>query len=683
MPTVTPQTLNDIILATGKEGQLRAYLAADYPQKKTSYKIDGADVLEVIRVPLYDFVLLRTKNGVYARDYQNEPLPGEALWEDYFLEPFTSSLYRRDTRGSWYDLEGARLPVPVFLKEDVLISLEGKVSRQSWAFGGQQVMVSPHVRLIQVGKLLYDVHLQPVHYFGEKLTGLGRKHVSFGQQDQWQEVCRGKTARAFINEFTGQPLLINDEEIVAHLQHLTRGNHHFEVFASPTRTYVLEGSSTGEIRYDGHSLAVDLTTYLELNGQEVVLVNNGQESFYFDLTTRAPFRLAATGAELISTISHQPVKLPGLALYDITTPHQSFVYDVSHRKPFSLQGEEAPPTSIREVPGFEAYFFVAILDGEEKLCTKHDLRVVRLGEQRVEVAAIHSPEPAKLISARGVRGEKLVLDLRRGIEELSLAKVEGQQIEAVTGPTHRVGDLMLQPVSLASLGGAVPRLVDLEHPELTLFTLPEDLTEYPDQPQPSCFAGNPVTYINFDQPVVVQETSFFRALFLTYQGEEVQVLLRAGNARPVHLDGVGHRNELVVGFQQATINRPYHLGTHVMVAAETLTEALKPGELLFSIHKYQSWLPFFDTYLPVFRRAIPLEGKEYWPCYLFESLEFEGFGEYIAVEREEPYRLLATRKKGKVVPMVVTTKSRALLDPEEVKGLIDLFIDRGMLVEVG
>jgi len=120
-----------------------------------------------------------------------------------------------------------------------------------------------------------------------------------------------------------------------------------------------------------------------------------------------------------------------------------------------------------------------------------------------------------------------------------------------------------------------------------------------------------------------------------------------------------------------------------MVGAVTLNEDLKEGELLFSIHKNKSWLPFYDSFLPVFRRVVQLEGTDYWPCNLFEALEHTTTGEYIAVEKKEPYRLLAQRKKGKVVPKVVTTRSRALLDPAEVSSLVDLFVDRGMLVEVG
>lgn len=682
MTIAVPQRFNDIILDVNASGILLAYEAKGFPDRKVVFRIDGQPVTKAVIFPDHDFILLSTVAGNYLRDRFNQPLPEEEHWTDYYFEPLTRSLYRKDERNNWYDLEGFRLMVPIFLKGDVLVSLPGKTSRQSWAFTGSEVLISPHAQLIQIGKLIFDVTLEPVRYFGERITGLGRKHISFGGEDQWQEVCRGRTERAFINEYTKAPLLLNDEEIIAHAGGETRGTRHFEVFHSASRSYTVENSGDAIISFRNRPLEVQLATYLELNGREIVRVNDGGEDFYFDLQTKAPFRLEAAGEELIHAISHKPVRVPGVVLYDVLTAHKSFVYDTRNNRPFKLEGEAVLPTSIEEINGFEAWFFLAQIDGISKLCTKHNLRVVRLGEERIEIAGLLSAAPGKLVNARGTRGERLVLDLRRGAEQVKLAVVDGQRMEAVSGAPYRIGDRFLQHISLSSLGGAVPRLVDLEMEHLTVFTLPEDLTEYPDQPQTSCFAGNPVTAINFKEPFEVQGEAFLRATFLTYQGEEEDLVLKAGNASPLHLDGARHRNELVVAFKEHTVRTPYRLGEHFLVGVRTLNEELKSGELLFSIYRYQSWLPFYDTFLPVFRRAIELPGKEYWPCYLFEALEHGGAGEYIAVEKNEPYRVLATRKKDKVLPKIVTTKSRALLDPTEVSGLIDLFVDRGMLVEV-
>ncbi len=682
MTQTHPQKLNDIILDQDEEGNLVAYNAKGFPKKREVYKISGHPVTKVITFAQHDCILLRTDQEDHLRDLNNEPVVDGERWADHYFEPHTNSLYRQDERGSWYDLEGFRLSMPVFLKGEVLISLPGKTSRRSWSFAGREAVISPHGQLIEVGKLVYNTALEPVYYFGEKLTGLGRGHVSFGGTDQWQEVCRGLLNRGFVNEFTGAPLLVNDEEIVGHVRSAQRKKHHFEVFRSATREYVLENHSGGEIRLDGYPLELDLDTYLWLNDTEVMLAKNAREGFYLDLNTRQPFHIAEAGRERLRKISQAPVRLPGSELYNVATEHQSFVYDASSRSIYTLNGGALQPFSIEEIPGFEAYFFMAVVNGERKLCDKRAGTVLQFGPEKLEVAEILSPASAKLLNVRGTLGNNFVIDLRLGPDKVRLATADGKTIEEVIGSPYRIGDHALQHIRLASLGGAVNRLVDLELKSLTTYTLPEDLTEYPDQPQSSCFGGNALLRIKFEEPFEVQGEKYFRAIFLNYLGEEREVILEYSNARPIHLEGAGHRNELVVGFKPETIHRPYRLGENVMVGAITLNEELKQGELLFSIHRNRSWLPFYDSFLPVFRRVIQLEGTDYWPCYLFEALEHTSTGEYIAVEKQEPYRLLAQRKKGKIIPKIVTAQSRALLDPAEVSGLVDLFVDRGMLVEV-
>lgn len=350
---MTSAFTSDIIIAPDKNGTPRAYSAAGYPGKKVLHKIDGEVVSHAITFPYHDFMLLRTKSGDYLRDAANQPLEDEN-WSDYFFEPVTNSLYRRDERGNWYDLEGFRLASPVFLKGDVLISLKGKISRQSWAFRDQPVIVSPNVRMIQVGKMVFNPALEVVRYFGEKVTGLGRTHISFGGDDQWQEVMRGIDERAFLNEFTGAPLLINDEEIVGHIGGVTRGPRHFEVFRSATRDYVLENSSTGDIRYEGQPLGVDLDTYLVINGHEVVSASDGRRSFYFDLDTKAPYQIPETGKELITKVSIDPVRIEGTALHNVSTAHRSLVYDMAAQRPFRMGDVE--PTAVYRAPGYEDYY---------------------------------------------------------------------------------------------------------------------------------------------------------------------------------------------------------------------------------------------------------------------------------------------------------------------------------------
>ncbi|MEL7159356.1 MAG: hypothetical protein AAFN92_01250 [Bacteroidota bacterium] len=638
---------------------------------------------EIITFPHHDIRIMRTEAGDIAYGPDGKPVADAEHWKDYYFEPLTESLYRKDERGNWYDLEGFRLASPVFRKGDVLVSLPGKRSRRSWAFVDQEVVTSPHGQLIQVGKLVYDTSLEPVRYFGEKISGLGRGYVSFGGEDQWQEIRRGYRERGFLNEFTKAPLLINDEEIVCHEGNVTHGGRLFAVFSCARRTYVVENDSTNILHYDGLPLSLDLTTYLELNDKEIVLASTGREHFYYDLDTRQPFLLPETGQEHLLYRDHRVVRLGDTVLHNFRTEHRAFVYNATARTSFTLDDGKVEPTAVVDVEGFDDHYLLATVNGRQQLVVKQDRRIVRLGEDRLDVAEILSAPRRKLLNARDGQGRELVIDVRTGLAEPRLAQIDGYRILRTVGEVHRVGDRALQHVLLDSLGGSVERIIDLEEPELRLFTLPNTLTVYPDQPEPSSFAGNPLLRIDFRDAERVQGIDFYRGIFLSYLGEERQVLLQTNNCRPLHLDGRAHRNELVVGFKPHTVNRPYRLGSHVMVGADTLTEDLKEGEVLVSLQKLQSWLPFYDTFLPVFRRAIELPGEESWDCYLFELRDAEGKGEYIAVEKEEPYRVLAKKSRRKVVPKIVTSKTRVLSDPEELTALRKFFMaDPGMLVPV-
>lgn len=674
----------DITLAPDEAGALMAYVTKGFPDKKVVYKIGKEPVRKVVTFPYHDFILLRTDGADFLRDASNQPISGESSWSDFYFEPFTNTLYRCDERNYWYDLEGFRLASPVFLKGDVLISLPGKTSKQSWAFSDQDLVSSPHAQLIQVGKLVFDQQLNIVRYFGEKITGLGRKHISFGGTDQWQEVCRGISARAFVNEFTGVPLLINDEEIVGHVAGVTRGARHFEVFRSSTREYVLENSSEGEIRYDGIPLGIDLETYVTLNGAEIVLASDGRRNFYFDLGSRAPFHIAETGKELIAEISTDPVELEDTTLYNVRTAHRSFVYDQAQKSVFKVGDTE--PDAVANVPDFSEHYFFATINGKQRLCTKHNQAVIELGADEFQVAKITGRKGGKLLNALTISGERIVMDVREGLRSPRLALVDKKRIVRIVGPSYRIGDMVLQHVELDSLGGSSSRVINLEEKVLTAFSLPADLTVYPDQPQVSCFAGNPIVNIDFNQVITVQGEEFLQATFLSDMGDERNVMLQHGNARPLHLDGLGHRNELVTSFKERSAQKAYKIGEHVMIGAFTLNEELVEGDLMVSINRNRSWLPFYDTFLPVFRRAVhvpEIKAWDGWDCILFELLSPAGTpGEYVAVEKNKPNRLLARRSKGKIEPKIITSKTRVLSDPEEMSALAKFFLSPGMLVEV-
>jgi len=71
------------------------------------------------------------------------------------------------------------------------------------AFKGSNLLVSPNLKLIQAGKA--------VSVFGEKITGLGKKNMEFGDGTVLQQVMTGFKSYTFVDELTLQPFLINDE----------------------------------------------------------------------------------------------------------------------------------------------------------------------------------------------------------------------------------------------------------------------------------------------------------------------------------------------------------------------------------------------------------------------------------------------------------------------------------------
>ena len=667
-----------MVLAPDEGGVLRAYVGKTYPDKKTAAKIGGEPITAAYTFPLHDFVLLRTESGDHLRTLANRPLDDEQ-WADFFFEPHTNSLYRMDSRGNWYDTEGVRLAIPVFRRGEVLVSLPGKASLRSWAFGEQPVVCSPNVRLVQVGKLVYDLHLQTVSFFGERVTGLGRVYVSFGGQDAWQEVMLGIDRRGYVNEHTGQPLLINGEPATGYVGGITRGNRHFEVFRSATRKYVLEDASDGDLRYAGRPLSIDLETYNTLGGREIVKANDGQRTFYFDLTTREPFQLPVSGGELILNIAPKPLHVGDSTLYNLRTEREALVYDDKTGNRFRIGDDDT--TAVAVAPGFENDFFFATIGGRRRLCSVHSGQLVELGRQKLQVGKLLGKAGAKLLNAQSVSGAPLVIDLREGAAFPELGVLGDRRILRTVGPSLRIGERVLQHVEVDSRGGAIPRVTDLQEPQLAEFTLPRDLTIYPDQKDASGFAGNPLLRVDFLEPVTVLGHEFFPAVFLSDMGDERPVLLQAGNARPLHVDGARHRNELVTAFSERN-PRPDRIGEHRMVSVRTLNEELEEGQMLLSIDRGKTWLPFYESFLPVFRRALHIPEIATWDCVLFEALGPGGAGEYVAVERNKPHRVLARKSRKGVEPRIITSKTRVLTDPEEMSTIAKFFLDPGMLVEV-
>lgn len=675
IPYSATQTIGDMVIAWKGNQQCKVFSKNSIGGKAVLYTIDGASIQEVLLPTNHEFVVLKTEKEVYVRDFNNQPIQDTTQWADYYFEPFTQHFYRKDERGNWYDIEGFRLEVPIFLKGQVLCSLLGKTSKKSFSFKQQELLISPNQQLIQVGKLVYNNQLELVQYFGEKITRIGSSSIVFGGQDTWQEVFLGLNRTLFINEFTHEPLLLHNEEIIQHVQTIKKGKLQYEVFKSASREYILEGQSNHIYSIEEVPVSIDWSTYLKIGKQHLALAKKDDNSLFIDIAAKRPFYIENIDTAILH-IDPKPIRIGKELCYNVKTVGQSFVYNATQKNIFTLDQGIIQPTSIGEVKGFTKYFGVAIVNEQSLFFYKKHHTIIRVGKEEWTIQEILQTASHKLLNAIGTDGLPLVIDARKGLNQLALAHIEGQKIVTVVDQPFTIGNKILQNILMESLGGTVPRVINLNTEELSLFTLPVDLTENPEQATPSNFAGSPLTSIDFTHPIVIEGISFLKADFLSYLEQIHPIILQQKNGYPIQLDSIGHRMEVVSSFNEETCQEGYFLGEHRIIGTYTLTEELKEKELLFSITTLSNWLAFYDAYLPIFRRVVELKDTSTWEYNLFELRGVAKTTEYVAVEKNAPYRLFVENRRGTPFPKILKSsqKIKILKSPEDTLSIRTFFL---------
>ena len=605
-----------------------------------------------------------------------------AVWTDHYTEPHTGQLYRQDARGRWYDLAGVRLNVPVFVIDDVLVSLPSKKSKKSYAFRDQEVYVSPHLQLIQIGRLVYDSHLEPVRYYGDRLAGLGRGYLDFGGRDAWQEVRLSAGLNGFLNEFDGRPLLVGGEEVTAHVATHQVSGRRFDVVATEGAHYLFLGSSDEVMEVDNQPVVIVPNTFQQFHARTLVRGLLEGSKVFLDVNQGEVLKLDSLGGEPVTQL--QVLDIPGERLYEVETAGSRFVYDDGRKEVYTLDDGYIRPETLKVHYEFGAYLLVATVDGREVITNKANRTVLRFGETGTPITELKGNRNDRLLPAVTARGEQLMLDAGKGVDNLLLALADGKdQIVEVTGEPFRMGGRVFQRASVRRMGGPVPRIITLNASDLALFTLPKTLTAYADQPERSNYAGGEILEVELNNPYKVGQETYHRATFLSYTDDESQVLLDAANGRPLHLDGEGHRNELVTDLVNSTLNVVHWLGEHRLIGAKTLTEDHREGELLYSLETGRSWLPFYDSFLPIFRRVVsPLVAEQNWDYLLLECRQAVGQGEYVAVEKNPPYRILALQDGDRFVPRIISKRDRVVFNPESQTLVQRLLTGAGVLVEV-
>ena len=662
----------DILIVWGTRGACAVYhkdsLQAN--KKPKIYQIDQAEILDVSLPKDHQLIILQTANKSYFRDYNNQPIKTSEHWEDYYSDPLMGGFFRKDGRGFWYDIEGNRMESAVFLQEDVLISLPGKTSKQSLVFRGASIRMSAGQQLIQVGKLVFDLQLNLVQYFGEKITGIGSKNIQIDKDKKVQEIQLGLKQTGFIIESTLKPYLIHKSPISQHLRSEKKGKQRYEVFRSDQQEYVLHVNSQEIIHCDNHLVTVDFDTYLKLGKRELVKCHHSDHAHYMDLKECCTFYLPNISDEPITHIDLKSMKINGDSIRNLAAGQEYFCYNETTQEAFVLNDGHLSPKAIYEIPAFTKYLALADLGDRKILFYKKTLQTVSFPDLEIDIEGIEENSQNKLLNAMANNGEKIVLDARLGLDKLQPAFSEEQAIVEVFGKAHHVGAAVLQNALLKTLGGTKKRVIDLNEASLSTFKLPHDLTSFPDESTPSVFQGNALIELDFLHPLMIEGATFFKGLFLPYDESPRNILIQQINKRPLHLEGANHRNELVTSFNSFTLTNTFYIGHHRMIGANTMLEDGKEGELLFSIEKKKSWLSFKDDFLPIFKKIVLLENKADWNYLLFQIRGNTAESKYIVVEKSEPHRILVEKKKGKEVPKIFGSTD-ILEDPKEEQTLLE------------
>ena len=347
--------------------------------------------------------------------------------------------------------------------------------------------------------------------------------------------------------------------------------------------------------------------------------------------------------------------------WNIETTQRQFVYNEKEQKIVSLNNETLFPIKISDLENFENYFGIALLGNIEKLFSKKNKHTLQIGEDKIELETILSSPDLPLLNAMDVDGQKRVIDARKGLEDIDQAMVGDQEVVQVFGTPFQIGNSYLQNALLKTLGGTEKRVLNLSKENLSIYTLPNDLVADAINKIPSVYCSSPIHELDFKNIIEIEGEEFIEGKFIPFREDLSSILIQRKNNRPLHLEGGGHRNELVAKFNPMTISEPYFLSEHRMVGAYTLTEDYQPKELLFSFQKKTSWLSFNDSFLPIFKKIIVFRRAQLWNYVLFELRDTFSAGEYIAVEKETPNRILVEKKRGGIRPKIIKASDLSLI----------------------
>ncbi len=625
-------------------------------------------------------LILETASTVFYRNFANQQVTDSENWIDYFLEPIKGQFYRKYPSGEWFGIEGYRLWPTVFLQDDVLISLEQKTSRQSVAFMDKKIIISAGHCLIQAGRIVMDGQLNVISLYGEKVTSLGNQSIAFTNGERLQEVQVGLHHKRFLFEESGKPYFINDELITDYLGSIQLEMHTFELFASTQNKYAVLNDSSDVFCCQGQPVFLLANTFTEIKNQPVVACQRQEEAFMIYLDGN-PLQLPGLPDQLIASVEASIFQVHQSSVRNIRANGKYTVYDENADQIFTIDG--LSPDRIADPEHYHTEVGIAYFGERPKLYLKKDRTILRLPDGTA-IREITSGPNQKLLNAKNENGHPVVLDVRKGFINLTLATVAQEAVVKVIDQPRKMGLITVQNIALKTLGGQTDRVVNLDKPDLELFTLPDDLTSTLATNAPSLFQSSLVQRINFSNPIEVGDMVLLSADFIAYTEASFSVLIDQITGRPLHLEGANHKIELVTGLLPATLKKEFFIGHHRMISAHTLTEELQAKQLLFALDSRKTWLPFQDNVLPAFSKLIDLKGTTTtWGYRLCEIANRKGKRELVAIENKPPYRILVEKNRSGMKIKLIDRNEHKLRTPKEQSLFLKLFMkDPGVLVEV-
>ncbi len=646
---------------------------------KTKYRIDGKTVIKASMPPDSELLILETEKGIYYRDFDNQQIPDSENWVDYYLEPIKGQFYRKYPSGEWFGIEGYRLWPTVFLQDDVLVSLEQKTSRQSVAFIDKKIVISAGHCLIQAGRIVMDRELNIISLYGEKVTSLGNQSIAFKNGEQLQEVLVGLHQKRFLFEDTGKPYFINDELINDYLGPAKLGAHYFELFASDRNKYAVRSDSSEVFCCNDQPVFLIAETFTSIKNKSIVACQQKADKFmiYLDGT---PLRLPGFSDHPIEAVEDPVFQIHQSRVRNIRVAGKPQVYDETAGAIFTI--DDQSPDRISDPQHYSTDIGIAYFGEATKLFLKKTRTLLRLPDG-TSIQEITSGPHQKLLNAKDENGQPVVLDIRKGFEYLTIATVDEKIITEVFDQPRKMGLITVQNVAVKTLGGQTDRVVNLDEPELELFTLPDQFTTVLALEDASLFQSSEILRVDYSSVTELGDMVLVEADFIAYTEASFTVLIDQITGQPLHLEGANHKIELVTGLLPTTLKKEFFIGRHRMISAHTLTEELQARQLLFALDSRKTWLPFQDNVLPAFSKLIDLRGTTTWGYRLCEIANRNGKRELVAIESKPPYRILVEKSRTGAKIKLIDRNAHKLRTPQERSLFLKIFMrDPGVLVEV-